>query len=623
MLVVSYLAAKLSGILVISIPETPWPLWLGCAVLVTLLLLFPQKIWPILIPAGLAGFVLYDLQAGVSVRSIACLILADIGEILVVAWGVSYFMRGLPRLDSLKAFAKYAFVAVILGPLVGCLIGIEALNGHRWINFRIAYASEGLAFLTVAPAILGWVDHFRTWRLAARAYYLEAAVLVTALVSLSYAMFVARATNASPALLYSLVPFLLWSALRFGSAGAGTMATIVALVSLWGAVHGRGPFTETDPINRVFSLQLFLLFTAGPFMVLAVLVEERKRQGSVLRESEKRFRLMASSAQVMIWMSGTDKRATYFNQLWLDFTGRSEAELQADLARVVHPEDHQECREIYSKAFAQRQPFRKECRLRRHDGQYRWMLDIGVPRLHEDGSFAGYIGSCVDVTDRKHAEESLANVNRRLIEAQDQECTRIARELHDDLGQRLALLMIEMDQLSHDLAHPHKCRVRIGELQKLASELATDLQSLSHRLHSSRLDLQGVAAAMKGFCKEFSRQQRVEVDFRNSDLPRPVPRDISLCLYRVLQEALRNSAKHSGMRSYETHLWATQDEIHLTVKDFGKGFDTKMAAAGRGLGLVSMRERLTLVGGQLSIQSQPTLGTTIHAWVPLGSATST
>ena len=622
MLVVCYLAAALSGMLVISIPETPWPLWLGCAVLVAILLLFPRKIWPILIPAGLAGFVLYDLQAGVSIRSIACLILADIGEILVAAWGVSYFMHGLPRLDSLKAFAKYAFVTVILAPLVGCLIGIEALNGDSWINFRIAFVSEGLAFLTVAPAILGWVERFRTWRLSAGAYYLEAAALITALISLSYAMFVARAINASPALLYSLVPFLLWSALRFGSAGAGTMASIVALVSLWGAVHGRGPFTETDPINRVFSLQLFLLFTAGPFMVLAVLVEERKRQGSVLRESEKRFRLMANSAPVMIWMSGTDKQATYFNQLWRDFTGRSEADLQAGLVGVVHPEDHQKCSEIYSQAFDRRQPFRKECRLRRHDGQYRWMLDIGVPRFHDDGSFAGYIGSCVDVTDRKQAEESLASVNRRLIEAQDQECTRIARELHDDLGQRLALLMIEMDQLSHDLTHPHKCRGRIGELQKLASELATDIQSLSHRLHSSRLDLQGVVGAMKGFCKEFSKQQRVEVGFRSSDLPSPLPRDISLCLYRVLQEALRNSAKHSGMRNYETYLWATQDEIHLTVSDFGKGFDAEMAAAGHGLGLVSMRERLTLVGGQLSIQSQPTQGTTIHAWVPIDRATS-
>lgn len=622
MLGVCYLAAKLSGILVISIPESPWPLWLGCAVLVAVLLRSPRKIWPILIPAGLAGFVLYDLQAGVSIRSIACLILADIGEILVAAWGVSYFMHGLPRLDSLKAFAKYTFVTVILGPLVACLIGIEVLHGDRWINFRIAFVSEGLAFLTVAPAILGWVERFRTWRLTARVYYLEAAVLITALISLSYVMFVALATNASPALLYSLVPFLLWSALRFGSAGAGTMASIVALMSLWGAVHGRGPFTETDPISRVFSLQLFLLFTAGPFMVLAVLVEERKRQGSVLRESEKRFRLMANSAPVMIWMSGTDKQATYFNHLWLDFTGRSEANLQAGLAGVVHPDDHQKCSEIYGQAFDQRQPFRKECRLRRHDGQYRWMLDIGVPRFHEDGTFAGYIGSCVDVTDCKHAEEALVSVNRRLIEAQDQECTRIARELHDDLGQRLALLMIEMDQLSQDLTHPDECRARLAELQKLASELATDMQSLSHRLHSSRLDLQGVAAAMRGLCKEFSKQQRVEIDFRSSDLPNPVPRDISLCLYRVLQEALRNSAKHSGMRHYEAHLWATQDEIHLTIKDFGKGFDMEMAAACQGLGLVSMRERLTLVGGQLSIQSQPALGTTLHAWVPLDRAAS-
>ena len=168
---------------------------------------------------------------------------------------------------------------------------------------------------------------------------------------------------------------------------------------------------------------------------------------------------------------------------------------------------------------------------------------------------------------------ALASVNRRLIEAQDQECTRIARELHDDLGQRLALLMIEMDRLSHDLTNPDECRGRICELQQPASELTTDLQSLSHGLHSSRFDLQGMAAAMRGFCKEFSKQQGVEVDFRTGDLPAPVPRDISLCLYRVLQEALRNSVKHSGERNYETHLWATQDEIHLRVKDFGKGAD--------------------------------------------------
>jgi PAS domain S-box-containing protein len=150
-------------------------------------------------------------------------------------------------------------------------------------------------------------------------------------------------------------------------------------------------------------------------------IAAREQAENAVKESEERFRLVANTAPVLIWMSGTDKQPTYFNQLWLDFTGRSEADLQAGLAGIVHPEDYQKCSEIYTQAFDQRQPFKKECRLRRRDGQYRWMLDIGVPRFHENGSFAGYIGSSVDVTEQKLAEEALSSVNRRLIEAQEQD----------------------------------------------------------------------------------------------------------------------------------------------------------------------------------------------------------
>jgi integral membrane sensor domain MASE1 len=265
-LVLCYLAAKLGGTLIITVPQTLWPLWPGCAVLVAVLLVSPRKIWPILIPAGLAGFVLYDLQTGISIRSIAILQLADIAEILVAVWGVHYFLHGVPRLDSLKAFGKYVCVTVVLGPLVASLTGIGTFTGDGWVSGRINFLSDGLAFLTLAPAILGSVERVRARPRPTRAYYLEAAALLTALVFLSFVMFVTRATHASPAELYSLVPLLLWSALRFGSAGAGTSASIVALVSIWGAVHGRGPFAETDPINRVFTLQLFLLFTAVPFI---------------------------------------------------------------------------------------------------------------------------------------------------------------------------------------------------------------------------------------------------------------------------------------------------------------------------------------------------------------------
>jgi PAS domain S-box-containing protein len=340
---------------------------------------------------------------------------------------------------------------------------------------------------------------------------------------------------------------------------------------------------------------------------------------TVLRESEERFRLVADTAPALIWMSGTDKLCTFFNKGWLDFTGRSiDLEIGNGWAEGVHLEDFQTCFDTYLRAFDARQKFTMEYRLRRYDGEYRWVLDIGMPRFNQDGSFAGFIGSCVDVTDLKLAEEALSGVNRKLIEAEERERTRIARELHDDIGQRLALLTVNLGQF--DSRHlPVDAGRRIDELRVQSSEIATDVQSLSHELHSSKLEYLGIATAMRGFCREFSEQQKMEIEFENHDLPNPLSPDISLCLFRVLQEALHNSAKHSGVRHFEVRLWGTSDEIYLTVSDCGAGFDTEAAKEGRGLGLVSMGERVRLLNGTLSIDSQPKRGTTIHARVPLSS----
>ena len=176
-------------------------------------------------------------------------------------------------------------------------------------------------------------------------------------------------------------------------------------------------------------------------------------------------------------------------------------------------------------------------------------------------------------------------------------------------------------QLQHDHPDlPPEVRSRMDKLRKQTSEIATDIQSLSHELHSSKLEYLGIAAAMRGFCREFGEQQKVEIDFKTHDLPSPLPPDISLCLFRVLQEALHNSAKHSGVRHFEVRLWGTSDEIHLTVRDSGAGFDSEAAKESRGLGLISMEERLKLVNGTLSIESQPKRGTTIHARVPFDSS---
>ena len=229
----------------------------------------------------------------------------------------------------------------------------------------------------------------------------------------------------------------------------------------------------------------------------------------------------------------------------------------------------------------------------------KWEVARGEPVRDKGGQIIGLRGTVQDITERKRAEAALSSVSRKLIEAQEQERTRIGRELHDDIGQRLALLAIELQRLHEDPLVLPEVRSRMGELQKQISEIATDIQSLSHELHSAKLQYLGIAAALRGFCREFGEQQKVEVDFQAHDLPSPLSPDISLCLFRVLQEALHNSAKHSGVRRFEVRLWGTSDEIHLTVKDSGAGFDREQQRRAEGLGLISMEERLKLVNGTL------------------------
>ena len=432
----------------------------------------------------------------------------------------------------------------------------------------------------------------------------------------------ARGSSNSPALLYSLVPFLLWSALRFGTAGVGTSATIVALLSIWGALHGRGPFTETDPINKVLSLQLFLLFTATPFMVLAALVEERKQKEGELREAEERLRLAVHAGRVYAfeWDTATDVivRSGECGDIlnWVDDPTRDTG--RQFVARVL-PDD----REVYTATEIGLTPenptYQTSYRMLHPDGSVIWLEESGHAFFDGQGRMLRTIGMVADVTERKLAEEALSRVSRKLIEAQEQERSRIGRELHDDIVQRLALLALQLQHLHEDTLILPEVRSRMGELQKQISEITTDIQSLSHELHSAKLQYLGIAAAMRGFCREFAEQQKVEIDFKAHDLPSPLSPDISLCLFRVLQEALHNSAKHSGVRQFEVRLWGTSDEIHLAVKDSGTGFDREAAKKSRGIGLISMEERLKVVKGTLSINSQPKRGTTIDARVPLNS----
>jgi len=540
--------------------------------------------------------------------------------VLIAAIGLRYCFDGVPRLNSVRALAKYSVFAVVLGPIAGAFLSAHGIASDYWMGWKIVFLSEVLAFVTVTPALLSWVSEGRVLMRRSRALHLEGVMLIAGLVLVSYIVFTLPESSRSSALFYTLVPFLLWSALRFGWLGISTSLIAVTSLSIWGAVDGRGPFSNLVPLTDPLPIQMFLIFASIPFMVLAALAEEHEQSAQVIRESEERFRLVANTAPVMIWMAGTDRLFTYVNQPWLEFTGRPlEAELGNGWVEGVHNEDLKRCQETYSQAFDQRQSFAMEYHIRRNDGEYRWILDIGVPRFNRDGSFAGYIGSCLDITDRKLAEEALASVGRRLIEAHEEERTWIARELHDDIGQRIALLAIELGRLDlHATGSVLDGHEYLQHARQRASDLGKDIQALSHRLHSSKLEYLGLVTAAKSFCHELSEQRNVRIEFKHSDIPATIPKEISLCLFRVLQEALQNAINHSAEQNFTVEVHGTKEEISLTVSDSGIGFNWQDAMNRRGLGLISMRERLRLVNGELSIQSASGRGTIVLARVPLG-----
>ena len=297
----------------------------------------------------------------------------------------------------------------------------------------------------------------------------------------------------------------------------------------------------------------------------------------------------------------------------------------------MHPDDLPRCLTVYTAAWPGRESFRMEYRLLRADGEYRWVLDTGVPRLASDGTLLGYIGSCFDITERRQAEEALRtneaalrqshaeieDLAGRLITAQEAERARIARDLHDDISQKLAAISIAMSECTQpELQASGELLAVVTAVQGQTIELVEDIRLLSHDLHPAALKHAGVVDALRSHCREFAKQQPIDVVVEADDDLAISDNTTALCLYRVVQEALRNIAKHANARQVHVTLRRVEEEVQLAVADDGNGFNlAKAHELGGGLGLRSIEERVRLVGGRLSIDTAPRMGTTITVWV--------
>ncbi|MBV8671936.1 MAG: PAS domain S-box protein [Acidobacteriaceae bacterium] len=381
-------------------------------------------------------------------------------------------------------------------------------------------------------------------------------------------------------------------------------------------------FRRKDGTVRTALASAELIEIAGEECVLGVATDitDRKQAEQAVAESERRFRLIADSAPVLMWLVDSDNNCTDVNQAWLTFTGRGrDQELGKGWMENIHPDDLGSYTGAFTNALEAKLSFAAEHRLRRRDGDHRWMRSHAVPRFLQNGDLAGYIGCCIDITNEKEAKAARAEFSGRLIQAQEKERTRIARELHDDINQRMALLANGIERAIHtngDYTRADQMK-ELSELWQLSNDIAIDIQHLSHQLHPSKLHYLGLATAVRDVCHEFSRQHGIEVDCNVHTLPAELDEEVSLSLFRTIQESLRNIAKHSHATHVEVALAQDSGVVKLRISDDGVGFDPSKPKNSSGLGLESMGERLRCVGGQFRVSSHPGSGTSVEGTVPV------
>jgi PAS domain S-box-containing protein len=334
-------------------------------------------------------------------------------------------------------------------------------------------------------------------------------------------------------------------------------------------------------------------------------------QAALLQSREELLKIFVKNVPAAVAMLDRDMRYLQVSDRWCSDNEVEASELLGRL-RYEAPEMPERWKEVNHRAL-EGETLRVDEDHWESGGITRWARWEVRPWKTPEGTVGGILILAEDITRRKQMEETLSGMTRKLIQAQEQERTRIGRELHDDISQRLAMLSLGLEQLQDN---PPDVQTRLQELRTQTTELSNDVQALSHELHSSKLEYLGVVSGIRSWCKEFGERQAMKIDFK-SDVSTVVPLDIGISLFRVLQEALHNALKHSGVKRIEVQLHEESGEIHVTIRDLGKGFDIEAARQGRGLGLTSMQERVRLVNGTITIESKPMGGTTIQVRVPL------
>jgi signal transduction histidine kinase len=659
--VVYHLAARL-GLKMAYVQSNTSPVWPPTGIALAALLLFGYKLWP----GVTLGVLLGSLFTGAPLNLALGMALGNTLEALAGAYLLRRFFdfhSAIDRIQDVVGLTIVSILATSISATVGATtliatgLGEAQSFGPIWVTWWIG---DLLGALVVAPVLLVWAAP-SSYKLSTR-LRLEGGLILVLLAALTWYVFSNPLVSSifHEALIYLIFPFIIWAALRLGQRGAATAVILVSGIAIWGTVQGTGPFSLPSKNDSLVLLQTFSAVVSLTALILAAATTERRKAAEALRQRADDLATLNDSSRT--FLDNADISNIYrticelavnrigVDAAWIETDGVMSAGGRLAAAQGVRVEAIPELSQTWDHDAAPEglgmrvrtvadlpEDRTQEARMHRSYAAIPLVFSdnpIGVLKLlsKDEGFFTSerqlliqsYANLAAVVIQNSWLFEEVRKSNRqlhalsqRLIQAQEQERLHLSRELHDESGQLLAALMVQLGLLERDADSKSLLHKRIAELKGTTSELQDNLHQLAVDLRPASLDHLGLVTALEQYVNEFSQQYNIKVEFEAVAMhAERLPGDMETALFRIVQESLTNVILHARASHVDVVISRRRGHVAVTVEDDGVGFIPSAPSYEEHLGLFGMRERVEMLGGRFTIESSPGKGTTVNVEVP-------
>jgi len=656
--IIYHLAARL-GLLMANVQPNTSPVWPPTGIAIAALLLFGKKYWPGVTLGVIFGYLFNNNALNVTIG-------LAIGNTLEAIVAVSLlkkfadFHNSLDRIQDVIGLAFFGAIATSISASIGVLtlliVGVD-IELFMWTVWFTWWIGDFLGLLVITPLLLIWFTHWPlNWKSKT---FLEGVIVIVLLLIVTSYVFTNQQIGqvAHEAMIYLIFPFVIYAALRFTQLGAVNSVALVSGIAIYGTVIGSGPLVRATINESLILLQTFMGVVALIALTLSATTNQRKKAEEALQHRIEDLAKLNDSSQTFLGIFETEKMYAAVcrivvdkfnvNAAWIELDKSDDKEsifitpYGIDRNKIInfkdqldHPENH---------------PISNQKKIENIKSTNKTSEKLLYLPLHFGGKTLGQLVLLSDENDffdddKKILLESYANLaavaiqntwlldqvkggnerlhalSHRLMEVQESERLHLSRELHDESGQIISAIMVQLGLLERDANNPTLILQYVQELKQIASDLLNNLHDMAVRLRPASLDHLGLVTAIDQYISDFGRQHNIDIQFDTVGLSgKRHPLDTETAIFRVIQESLTNVILHASASRVDVLLSQRKNMLNLLIEDNGIGFIPESVAEHTRLGLFGMRERVEMLGGKFTIESGLGKGTTIQVEVPNGN----